>query len=185
MEKISIFIDGDNFYHSLKKIYGSSKNYNDFNFEKFCNFLAKGRKIISIFYYNASLDITKNLEKYKGQQRFFEKIKKIQGFNLVLCKLIKRKIKGTEKFYYIIKEDDIHLAADMIKGAYENLYDAAVLVSGDGDFVPAVNIVKERGKKVENAYFKQTLSWNLKNNCNTSIKLTKEILDKFFEKQDE
>jgi len=46
--------------------------------------------------------------------------------------------------------------------------------------VPAVNIVQEKGKLVENAYFKQSLSWHLKQTCDKSIKLTKEILDTCF-----
>ncbi|GAG58010.1 unnamed protein product, partial [marine sediment metagenome] len=36
---------------------------------------------------------------------------------------------------------------DIISLAYENAYDTAVLVSGDGDFVPVVKKVKELDKK--------------------------------------
>jgi len=91
--KVTIFIDGNNFYFGLKRIYGDEKKLMDFNFKKFCNFLANEREIIDIFYYNAPLDRTKDLEKYKRQQKFFEKIKKIPKFNLILCKMLKRKIK--------------------------------------------------------------------------------------------
>ncbi len=181
MTRVSIFIDGNNFYYGLKKIYGNSKNLANFNFEKFCGFLANKRDICSIFYYNAPLDITKDIEKYKSQQRFFEKIKRIPKFNLILCKLLKRKIKETNKFYYIIKEDDIYMAVDLVKGAFKDAYDTAVLVSGDGDFVPAVRVAQEEKKIVENAYFKKSASNNLKQNCNESILLTKAILDKCFD----
>ena len=73
------------------------------------------------------------------------------------------------------------MAGDMIKGAFKNFYDGAILVSGDGDFVPAVKIVREEGKIVENIYFRRTSSANLKQNCDKSIRLTKEILDQFFD----
>ena len=73
MKRVAIFIDGNNFYHGLKKIYGDFKSYMDFNFDEFSKFLAKDREIANIFYYNAPLDISKNLEKYKSQQRFFDK----------------------------------------------------------------------------------------------------------------
>jgi uncharacterized LabA/DUF88 family protein len=69
----------------------------------------------------------------------------------------------------------------MIKGAFKNSYDSAILVSGDGDFVPAVRIVREEGKEVENFYFKRSASTNLRRNCDKSILLRKEILDRFFE----
>lgn len=180
MVRISIFIDGNNFYYGLKTIYGNTKNPIKFNFEKFCNFIANKRKIVTIFYYNAPLDRTKDLEKYKKQQQFFEQIKKIPNFSLVICKLLRRKIHGTNQYYYIIKEDDIHMAVDLVKGAYKNLYDAAIVVSGDGDFVPAVKAVREEKKIVENAYFKKSASNNLRMNCDKSFMLKGEILDKFW-----
>ncbi len=97
-----------------------------------------------------------------------------------MCKLLKRKIPGTDKFYYILKEDDINIAVDMVDGASENVFDVAVLVSGDGDFVPAVRSVRKKGKTAENVYFKDSSSRNLKNHCDDSLELTSEVLDGFF-----
>lgn len=179
--RISIFIDGNNFYFGLKRIYKDTKKMIDFSFEKFCNLLSDDREIIKIYYYNASLDRTKNTDKYKSQQRFFNKIKKVPKFNLILCRLIRRKIKGTEKYYYVLKEDDIHMAVDMVEGAFDDKFDIALLVSGDGDFVPAVKAVQRKGKQVENIYFNKTFSSNLKRHCNKSIKLAKDMLDRCFE----
>jgi len=179
--RVSIFIDGNNFYFGLKKIYGDDFKAMKFNFEKFCNSMAKDREIIQIYYYNAPLDRMKNIGKYKSQQKFFEKLRKITKFNVILCKLLKRRMKWTDKFYYVLKEDDIHMAADMIKGAFKDFYDGAILVSGDGDFVPAVKIVREEGKKVENIYFKKSASTNLRKNCDAPFILRKEVLDKFFD----
>jgi len=181
MKRVAIFIDGNNFYHGLKKIYGNSKSYMDFNFDEFIKFLAKDREIVNIFYYNAPLDISKNLGKYKSQQRFFDKIKRIPKFNLILCKLVKRKIKKTGEFYYTIKEDDIHMAVDMVEGATDDMFDIAIVVSGDGDFVPAVKAVQRKGKRVENIYLRKNFSRNLKQNCDNFLALKKEILDEFFE----
>jgi len=179
--RVSIFIDGNNFYHNLKKNYKEYQSFMDFNFEKLAKILANKREIVNIFYYNAPLDITKDLEKYKSQQRFFEKLRRIPKFMLILCKLVKRKIKQTGEFYYTIKEDDIHMAVDMVEGAVDNKFDTAILISGDGDFVPAVKAVQRRGKKVENIYFKKGSSQNLKHHCNKSTRLTKEILDQCFD----
>ena len=58
---------------------------------------------------------------------------------------------GTDSFK--IKEDDIRLALDMFRDATKNKYDTALLISGDGDFVPAVEYVKIEGKNVENYFF--------------------------------
>ena len=181
MKKIVLFIDGSNFYYGLKSIYGEDKHLSNFNFLRLGEILAgKDRDLLRIFYYNAPLDYEASPESYAKQQKFFEKIKTMDRTRLILSRLQKRKIKGTTKHYYVVKGDDIHIAVDMVKGAYEGTFDVAILVSGDGDFVPAVDVVQERGKSVENAYFENSLSWHLKQECDRSIPLTKDILDKCF-----
>ncbi|HIH51463.1 MAG TPA: NYN domain-containing protein [Nanoarchaeota archaeon] len=74
------------------------------------------------------------------------------------------------------------MAVDLVENAYEDNFDIAVLVSGDGDFVPAVRSVKKRNKVIKNVYFKNSSSRNLKNFCDESLELTKEMLDKLFNK---
>ena len=180
MKRVAVFIDGNNFYFGLRKLYGKEKSLKNFNFLKFADFLAKENKVVDIFYYNAQLDREQNPKKYESQKQFFEKLRKIQNFHLILCKLLKRNITGTDKFYYIIKEDDIHMAVDMVENAGENKFDTAIIVSGDGDFVPAVEAVKRKKKEVENIYFKNSSSRNLQSHCSNSFELTRAILDRFF-----
>ena len=43
---------------------------------------------------------------------------------------------------------DITLAKDMLSNAYDNNYDVAVLMAGDGDYVPLVTELKRLGKLV-------------------------------------
>jgi len=174
--RVSIFIDGNNFYYSLKRIYGN--DLNGFDFEKFCVFLSGDDEIVDIFYYNAELDKDRNFDKYKSQQKFFEKLKGVPKFNLVLCNLVKRRL--GDKYYYVLKEDDIHLAVDMVLGACDNFYDKVILVSGDGDFVPAILAVREKNKIVLNACFNKNTSFKLMRKCDGLIKLNKGVLDKFF-----
>jgi len=181
MKRVAVFIDGNNFYFGLRKLYGKSKSLKNFDFKGFAQFLAGKEKVVSIYYYNALLDKENNLQKYESQKEFFEKLKQIPNFNLVLCKLLKRNITGTNKFYYIIKEDDINMAVDMVENACDDNFDMAVLVSGDGDFVPAVRSVKKKNKLVKNVYFKNSSSRNLKNFCDESFELSKENLNRFFE----
>ncbi len=49
------------------------------------------------------------------------------------------------------KSVDVKLATDLIM--LRDIYDIAVIVSGDQDYVPAVQIVKDAGKKVVNVSF--------------------------------
>ena len=179
-ERIAVFIDGSNFYHIIRNLFPDKKP-NDFNFEKFCSFLVGNRKLVKIYYYNVPLQRKKNEEKYIKQQKFFDKIKRITNFNLILCRMQKQKIDG--KIVYIAKEDDIQLAVDTVKLAYKNFYDTAIIVSSDGDFAPAILAIKEIGKKAENIGFENKFSYHLKQKCDKFIKLKKDILDKFFEEK--
>jgi Uncharacterized conserved protein len=56
---------------------------------------------------------------------------------------------------------DIMLATDALHFAWTNVYDVAILVSGDGDFAYALQAVKNIGKHVEVAYFENNVSKDL------------------------
>jgi len=51
------------------------------------------------------------------------------------------------------KEVDIALATEMLANAFRDAYDVAILVSGDRDFVPAVERIRAEGRRVEVAFF--------------------------------
>ena len=167
-EKIIIFIDGSNLYHSLGRMFKNEKT-DFFNFEKFIRHIADGRKVIETYYYIGIFDRTYNPKSYADQQRFFSKLRKIKNFNLFTCRMQKARIDG--KNIYQTKEDDIRLALDMVK--LTDKYDIAVLVSNDGDFVPVVEFVQEKGKKVKNIGIGKCPSYYLKQVCDGFKRLNK------------
>lgn len=166
-ERVMVFVDGSNLYHGLLKTIGKANIDLTKLAKKLCG---KNRKLIRIYYYNAPLDRMKDPEKYRLQQKWFERLRKTPNISLILVKLIKRK-RNSGEIEYFIKGDDIHIAVDMIKFAYNNAYDTAILVSGDGDFYPAVEAVKDKGKRVENAYFRPNHSFLLRQKCDKSIEM--------------
>lgn len=68
------------------------------------------------------------------------------------CNLFENNQLGKEKAV------DVKLASDLI--SLKDIYDVAVIVSGDQDYVPAVDVVKDYGKRVVNVAF-MTLSGQL------------------------
>jgi len=166
--RVSIFIDGSNLYNSLKK-YRLKKS-----FQEIIKVLADKENIVDIFYYTAPLDIAFDKEKYWDHQRFLEKLREIPNFKVILCTLKKFTEKdGSIKF--TIKGDDISLANDLLKGAFKNLYDTAIIVSGDEDFIPVIKTIKELNKKVINAFFHKSSSNSLRRICDECIDLAKEL----------
>lgn len=168
-ERISIFIDGSNLYYSLQDL-----KVKKIDFKKLINTLTKDRLLVSVFYYNAPLDISIDSKKYWEQQKFFDALRKIPGFNVVLARMKKHK-RGNGTYEFEVKGDDVYLAVDLVSGAYENLYDTALIISGDEDFVPAIKKVQKLGKKVENIYFCTTSSSYLKQTCDSSSCIDKNI----------
>ena len=51
---------------------------------------------------------------------------------------------------------DTAIVTDMIRLAWEDTYDVAILVSSDTDFIPAVEFLDHRGRKVIQAGFPHT-----------------------------
>jgi uncharacterized LabA/DUF88 family protein len=168
-ERVAIFIDGSNFYHSTKKLKITDK----IDFQKLINELTGNRELVKIYYYNASLDLGANHKIYWEQQKFFNILRKIPKFEVILCKL--RKVKRNGKIEYEMKGDDTHLVSDLVGEAYENNYDSAIIVSGDEDFISPIERVRKLKKKIENAYFSSSSSYNLRMQCDKSIHLNKII----------
>ncbi|MEJ1362545.1 MAG: NYN domain-containing protein [Candidatus Sedimenticola sp. (ex Thyasira tokunagai)] len=48
---------------------------------------------------------------------------------------------------------DVHLTTDILSNAYLNNYDVALIVTGDADFIPAIEEVKRLGKIVYVCFF--------------------------------
>ena len=173
-----MFIDGENFLYGIKSI---NKFYTDFNFDfkRYVNFITKSRKLIEIYYVIAPLKQDLSPSLYTKQQKFLSRLKK-EGINIILCKRTKRdNMDGTQ--CHKIKEDDIRLALQMQKDAYDNKFDVALLFSGDGDFVPLPEYLSKKGKKMEVVYFEGHTAVTLLRVCNfRSYLINKKIINKFF-----
>ena len=157
-----IFIDGSNFYYSLRCSFSNTK----IDFEKFCNFLSENDDLIKIKYYNSPLNMDDDEEAYKKQQKFFDYLFEVPLIDVYFGRLEKRSNgKKAEKGV------DVKLAVDLVVNAYKDNYDIAILVSNDPDFIPAIQEAKELGKQVINVSFPKTKSYHLNKVCSKTIKV--------------
>ena len=129
--------------------------------------LAEGRDIRRIFYYTAEMDRDFDEQRFLKHQNFLRKLSLIPKFKVVFC-TFKKIVEKDGKIRYEVKGDDVQLANDMLVGAYENLYDIAILVSGDEDFKPVVRTIRRLRKKVENIFFRGGSSSRLRKTCSSS-----------------
>lgn|SRR3989338_291731 len=169
MERVSIFIDGSNFYHLVLKKLGIKEA--EFDFDKFAAFLVDGRqspKMSKRFYIGTVPEKEGDLktkEAMSKQTSLFTELKK-NGWEIKTSKLRRRieeifidnrvtDYKNLQKFgiqkiqfeRFREKGIDVKLATDLIVGAVDDQYDTAIVVSSDSDLIPAIDWVRHRKKK--------------------------------------
>jgi uncharacterized LabA/DUF88 family protein len=143
LERVAIFIDGSNLYHALE---GTLKRH-DLDFTQFVAKLCGDRYLFRTYYYNALQDVSVRPDAFREQQEFLDTLRKTPFLEVRLGTI--KTSQGTQ----VEKGVDIMLGIDLLNFAWNNLYDTAVLVSGDADFAYALQAVKNMGKHVEVAYF--------------------------------
>jgi len=150
-DRIAIFIDGSNLYHALQ----ANFKRHDLNFAEYASKLTGSRQLFRTYYYNVLQDPAQWPDAYRDQQEFLDNLRKTPYLEVRL---------GSTKIaqgVQVEKGIDIMLATDLLHFAWNNLYDVAVLVSGDADFAYALQAVKNMGKHIEVAYFERNVSRDL------------------------
>ena len=151
-QRVGIFIDTQNLYHTAKNIYKRKVNFANVVKEVLC-----GRKLIRAIAYV----ITTESEDEKG-------------FLGALTKAgIETKAKDLQIFYDGSKKADwdIGLAIDAVTMAPK--LDAIIIVSGDGDFVPLCEYLRyHHGVQVEVATFGKSASSMLKDAADDFLDLS-------------
>ena len=140
-QRITVLIDVQNLYHSAKNLYQSKVNFGEI-----LKSAVDGRKLIRAFGYVIS---TKTGE----EKPFFEALTKLG---------IETRVKELQEFYGGMKKADwdVGISIDAVKTAQS--VDVVSLVSGDGDFIPLVEYLKNQGKRVEVIAFGRSTSGKLK-----------------------
>ena len=140
-QRVSVFIDAQNLYHSAKNLYRARVN-----FREILKTAVSQRKLVRAFGYVVR---TKTGE----EKPFFEALTKLG---------IETRIRDLQEFYGGMKKADwdVGIVVDAIRTAAN--VDVIVLISGDGDFIPLVEYLRNQGKRVEVAAFGRSSSGRLK-----------------------
>ena len=140
-QRVAIFIDTQNLYHSARNLYGANVNFKNILKDALGN-----RVLIRAIAYVITTES-------KDESPFFEALEKAG---------IETKTKDLQIFFGGAKKADwdVGIAIDAIRLAPK--VDAIVIVSGDGDFVPLVEYLKfSTGVQVEVMSFLQSSSAKL------------------------
>jgi len=170
-KKIAIYIDGSNFYFSVKSRFNVK-----LDIEKFCQKFVRNKELIKINYYIAPLNQKTHPKQYLEQQKFFDRLKNIDKLNIILGRLEKRKRDG--EIYYVEKASDVNLALDLVLDAEKGIYDEAYLISNDGDFSGAVLAAKNFNRDIIYVAIgnRKSISHHLKKVASRTFYITKNFI---------
>jgi len=152
-QRVVVLIDTQNVYYSAKNLYHSKVNFGEV-----LKLAISGRKLIRAFAYVVQ---TKTGE----EKPFFEAL---TGLG------IETRVKQLQEFYGGMKKADwdVGIVVDGIRASTSA--DVIILVSGDGDFIPFIEYLKNQGKRVEVIAFGRSTSLKVKEEADEFIDLEKE-----------
>ncbi|MEK7070006.1 MAG: NYN domain-containing protein [Patescibacteria group bacterium] len=152
-QRVAVLIDVQNLYHSARALFQKRVN-----FKELLTSAVGERQLIRAFAYVVR---TKTGE----EKPFFEALTKLG---------IEMRVKDLQEYYGGMKKADwdVGLAVDAIKTS--EIVDVVIVASGDGDYVPLVEYLKNQGRRVEVFAFGKSASAKLK-----------EVADEFVDLSDE
>jgi uncharacterized LabA/DUF88 family protein len=122
LKKVSVFVDVQNIYYTVRQTFGCH-----FNYSAFLTKITNGRQLVKAYAYA--------IDKKDNKQMKFQKIIETIGFEIKLKPFIQRS-DGSAKGDW-----DVGITIDVLD--YAKKSDVIVLASGDGDFDLLVNKIKQ------------------------------------------
>jgi uncharacterized LabA/DUF88 family protein len=140
-ETIALFVDSQNLYYSARMGYAAKVNY-----EKLLRLITGQRNLIKAYAYI--------VQPPEGDVKPFATSLERIGY-IVKTKDVRTRANGSAKANW-----DMGMALDIL-GILDRV-DTIVLASGDGDFVPLVDFIKGKNKRVEIFAFPDNTAYDLK-----------------------
>ncbi|PYE48145.1 NYN domain-containing protein [Deinococcus yavapaiensis] len=147
MERVALFIDGANVYAAAKRL-----GWN-FDHRKILEHFASFGKLYNAFYYTA---VPYPMD--DKQKRFIDALT-YMGYTVRTKPL--RELTDETGETHRRANLDIELVTDLL--ATSDLYDTAILLTGDGDFERPVEVLRYKGKRVIVASIPEMTSYELRN----------------------
>ena len=191
MEKVTVYIDGFNFYYGLRtkrKVEPVWAKAYWVDLVKFFEmFLGEAQELAKVVYFTAS-PLSK--DKSSRQSSFLNANKLLNGdrFEIVRGKYLEKKIVCPNCKYTIIrpeeKKTDVNISIRMIADCLQGKTDSLILVSGDSDLLPPIEFIQKNypDKKIKAhsppTIYSHNIDYNMKYH-RSKVVLLEKSLNKF------
>jgi uncharacterized LabA/DUF88 family protein len=160
-ERALVYVDGFNLYFGLRGSTGGNKKQTKrcywLDIQKLAENIIQTRELVAVKYFTAR--IKGDPAKESRQNAFLDAIRfhcdKLcifegryllremfcRGCHGISSKIVCSKCQAVNHLPEE-KKSDVNVASQMLKDAYENLFDVAYLISGDSDLVPPIEIIR-------------------------------------------
>lgn len=176
--RAAVFLDGGYFQKVLQHVFGSPK----IDFEEFSDRICRDdERLRTYFYYcmpyQSDPPTQEERERYARADRFVYSLGRLNRFEVRLGKLIY--VPSARDF--VQKRVDVLLSVDLVRMSWDHQIGKAVLVTGDSDFVPAIQAAKDAGVLTILYYSRAhplvSALDELLYACDERIEITQELID--------
>ncbi|RLI52740.1 MAG: hypothetical protein DRO87_12705 [Candidatus Thorarchaeota archaeon] len=189
MQRVMVFIDGINFRKAWqtecsKKKVATRTKFNAVVLRRLLASLRPDWELVGTRYHSSMIPPkdSKHYKKVRGiDPNGFHGFLSRNGYS---CKIRKSRVRHQtcpicRNRFQVVKEKgvDVAIALDITTNALADVFDTALLVSGDADFIPVADLLTKNGKEMDVAQFSNAISWNLRR----SVRRVYE-LDQYFDK---
>lgn len=150
MTRAAIFIDGGYLDKVLRNEFGGAKIQYDLLSQKIGECIDLGSKIFRTYYYHclpykSNPPTQEESRRYANLQSFFAALQRLPRFEVRQGRLARRGPDRDGNYTYEQKMVDVLLSIDLVSLAAKNQVTDIILIAGDSDFVPAIEIAKREG----------------------------------------
>lgn len=150
MDRIAIFIDGGYLDYALRNEFKSAR----IDFGRFAQELSSGKEILRTYYYHclpyqSDPPTTDEAQRLSRMQSFLSHLDRLPRFTCRLGKLAYRGKSVDGQPIFQQKRVDIMLGVDLVQLSIKRQISTAALLTGDSDFLPAVQIARDEGVLVQ------------------------------------
>jgi uncharacterized LabA/DUF88 family protein len=144
MGRVGCYVDGFNLYHAVHELKKPHLKWLDL-FALAQSLCRPNEHLVKVAYFSAYATW---LPAPYARQREYVKALRSLGVECHMARFSEKSARchscGATWKQHEEKETDVHFSLTLIEDAIDNVFDRAILISADGDLVPAVRVVRRR-----------------------------------------